>query len=272
VRLRLPPPPWVVAHRGASADRLENTIDACLLAVEIGAPMLEVDVQLAADGELVVFHDWTLERLAGDGRAVESLPSRELGAIELTVPARQGGEGSSPRRGHAPTFAELLAALPADLPLDVEVKRRHADRGRVAHAVARAVAGRENALVSSFDWEQLAAVRELCPDQPLAPIADRDATPLLAAGDRLGAWSLHAHRRLATPELVAAAAAAGRPLLVYTVNEVEEARALFSAGVAGVFTDHPARILESLPAADTRRRSTASGPLFPRRGEREAGG
>jgi glycerophosphoryl diester phosphodiesterase len=244
----------VVAHRGASADRLENTIDACLLAVAAGAPMLEIDVQLAADGELVVFHDWTLERLAGDGRAVESLTSNELRAIELALVPR--GDDAPTLRGHAPTFAALLASLPVDLPLDVEVKRRHADRGRIADAVARAIGRRENALVSSFDWEQLATLRELCPDQALAPIADRDTAALLAAGERLGAWSVHAHRRLVTPELVAAAAEAGRPLLVYTVNEVEEARALFARGVAGVFTDHAARLLHGIdaasPAADER--------------------
>ena len=63
--VELPPPPLVVAHRGASGERLENTVEACLLAVEAGAPMLEIDVQLAADDELVVFHDQDLARLGG---------------------------------------------------------------------------------------------------------------------------------------------------------------------------------------------------------------
>lgn len=237
--MKLPPPPWVVAHRGASGERLENTIEACHLAVELGAPAVEVDVQLAADGVPVVFHDWDLERLgSGDRRVVEQLESRELGDLELAL-------GPTGRRGRAPTLAELLAALPAGFPINLELKRREADRVRFATAIASLVAVRPNVLVSSFDWEQLASLRALTPELPLAPLGSRDPAALLAAGERLEAWSLHAHRRLASAELVAAAAAAGRPLLVYTVNEVADARALFAFGVAGVFTDHPALLLRA---------------------------
>src|SRR4030095_14142420 len=106
---RLPPPPWVMPPRGASAALLENTVDACRLAVEVGAPMLEVDVQLAADDEVVVFHDRDLVRLGGgDRRVVEKLESRALGDVDLALARADGGE---PLRGRAPTLAELLAAL-----------------------------------------------------------------------------------------------------------------------------------------------------------------
>ncbi|HEV8629829.1 MAG TPA: glycerophosphodiester phosphodiesterase [Thermoanaerobaculia bacterium] len=250
--MTLPPPPWVVAHRGASGERLENTVDACLLAVAQGAPALEVDVQLTADGELVVFHDWDLARLgagahpAGDHRVVERLTAAELRATPLALVPPAGGV---PLRGVVPTLAELLAALPAGFPVDLELKRRQADRDTFAAAFANAVAARPNTLASSFDWELLAALRERAPALPLAPLESRRGDALLAVGEDLGAWSVHAHRRLATPRLIAAAAAAGRPLLVYTVNDVADARQLFALGVAGVFTDWPARLLRELAAA-----------------------
>ncbi len=234
----------MIAHRGASAVRLENTIEACRLAVEVGAPMLEVDVQLATDDELVVFHDRDLVRLGGgDRRVVEQLQSRELAEADLTLVR---GESGQTLRGRAPTLPELLAALPPDFPIDVEIKRFEASYSWLAAGVAQALAERPNVLVSSFDGQALAYVRTLLPEMQVAPISERGGERLLDAAEKLDAWSLHVHRRVASADLVAAARAAGRPLLVYTVNDVAEARELFALGVAGVFTDDPQRLLREL--------------------------
>ncbi|HXT21952.1 MAG TPA: glycerophosphodiester phosphodiesterase family protein [Thermoanaerobaculia bacterium] len=244
--MRLPPPPWVVAHRGASGARLENTVEACRLAVEAGAPMIEIDVQLAADDELVVFHDQDLSRLGnGDRRAVERMTSAELGSVELSL-VRDDSPNGEPLRGRAPTLAELLAALPPELPLDVELKRFHANYSWLAGGLAEALADRPNVLISSFDWQALAYVRTLLPHMPVAPIESRRPEAVLDAAVKLSAWSIHVHRRLASADLVTAARAAGRPLLVYTVNDAAEARELFALGVSGVFSDHPARLLREL--------------------------
>ena len=244
--VELPPPPWVVAHRGASGERLENTLESAALAVQLGAPMVEVDVQLAGDDEPVVVHDWDLERLGAGRRVVERLPAAEIVRQELRLAARSFAAAptaghvaatSPPLRGVTPRLAALLAALPPAYPLNLELKRRHADRGRFAAAVAAAVGDRPNVLVSSFDHELLAVVAAVAPSLALAPLEGHDPAALVAAGERLGAWSLHCHRRLASRELAAAARAAGRHLLVYTVDEPAAARELFALGVAGVFSD-----------------------------------
>ena len=229
----------MIAHRGASGELLENTLEACLRAVALGAPMLEVDVQLAADGELMVVHDWDLRRLAADRRLVERLTAAELGAVALAL-----GE----RRGTAPTLGALLAALPAGYPVNLELKRRRAAVGPFVAALAARAGGRGQLLVSSFDHALLAEVAAVLPGLPLSPLESEDPRRLLAAGERLGAWGLHCHRRLATAELAAAAAAAGRPLLVYTVNAPREARRLLALGASGVFSDWPGRLLAALPA------------------------
>ena len=249
--LELPPPPWVVAHRGASGERLENTLASCALAVEQGAAMIEIDVQLAADGALVVIHDWDLRRLGAGRRVVERLTAAELAAAELSLAARSFTPLSSaatapPLRGFSPTLAAVFATLPAGFPLNVELKRRHADRERFAAALGAALGGHRNVLVSSFDHELLAAVARALPAVPLAPIEAHDAAALVAAGSRLGAWSLHCHRRLATAELVATARAGASHLLAYTVDQPVMARALFDLGVAGVFSDWPGQLLAAL--------------------------
>jgi glycerophosphoryl diester phosphodiesterase len=264
--LDLPPPPWVVAHRGASGERLENTIASCALAVAAGAPMIEVDVQLAADGEPVVVHDWDLRRLGAGRRSVERLTAPELAAVQLALPARSfgglpaGAATAPPLRGFAPTLAGLLGALPADFPLNLELKRRHADREAFAAALAVVAGDRRNLLFSSFDHALLVAVARALPAALLAPLEADDPAALVAAGARLGAWSLHCHQRLATAGLIVAAREARRHLLVYTVNDAATARALFASGVAGVFSDWPAQLLAALAGARRPPHARHAGP------------
>lgn len=231
--------PWILGHRGAAADALENTLASFALARNQRADGIELDVQLSRDGTLFVFHDWTLERLAGERREVESSSVAELGEVRL-----EGAE-------RIPTLAEALAHLPPHYPLNIELKRRKASRGALAAALAGAVADRAQVLVSSFDWELLSVVRELAPDLPLAPLADHDGAALLAAGEHLSAWSLHCHRRLADRPLVERASAAGRPVLAYTVDQASEARRLLARGVAGVFTNRPGALRHEIAATET---------------------
>lgn len=236
--LDLPPPPWIVGHRGAAGDEVENTVESLLLAVEQGADLVEFDVQLASDGVAVLFHDWELERLTGRTGAVEATSSRELAALELA--------GSATGRRRIPTLGEALAALPVEVPLNLELKHRHAGRERWLAALAGQLAGRRPLLVSSYDWELLRTVRDAFPSLPVAPLERHDASRLVPAAAALGAWSVHCHRRLVTPELAARAAADGFPLLAFTVNEADEARALVAAGASGLFTDHPSRLRAEL--------------------------
>lgn len=236
-RLGLPPPPWIVGHRGAAGEALENTVESLDLALEQGADMLEADLQLSRDGELVAFHDWDLQRLAGRAEVIERRTLGELASVELAARVQRRRQ-----TGRIPTLDEILAAVPAAMPLNLELKRRLAARARFARALAGVVARRRRVLFSSFDWKLLAEVRRLLPRHPVAPLGDRQAEPLMTAAENLRAFSIHCHRRLACRHLVAAAQRSGRPLLVYTVNGAASARRLLELGVSGIFTDHPGRL------------------------------
>lgn len=230
--------PWILGHRGAPGNALENTLESFASARRQGANGIELDLQLSRDGTLFVFHDWTLERLAGDPRSVEALAAEELRGVRLGTEA-------------IPTLEETLASVPAEFPLNIELKRRHASLKLLASALTRTLGDRPQVLISSFDWELLAAVRVLSPDLPLGPLADRDEAALLAAGEGLSAWSLHCHRRLAREKLVKRAAEAGRFVLAYTVDDPAEARELFARGVAGVFTNRPGALRRELAAMES---------------------
>ena len=241
--MEMPPSPWIVGHRGAGGEAPENTLESFQLAVEQGADMVELDLQLTADGTLVAFHDRDLRLLSQEAVPVESLSLDQLAdAVYLD---RRGKK----RQGMSiPTLATILQALPADLPLNLELKRYGADRERLVSALGREIAGREQLLVSSFDWDLLALVRHQLPGRPVAPIASRDGEALLQAAQELEAFSVHSDWRIARHTLVHQARAAGRPTLVYTVNQRELARRLLAGGVAGLFSDHPGRLRRQLEA------------------------
>ncbi len=58
-----------IAHRGASKEKLENTIDSLILAAEMGAYAAECDIRKTSDGVFVLFHDTDLKRLTGVEKA-----------------------------------------------------------------------------------------------------------------------------------------------------------------------------------------------------------
>jgi glycerophosphoryl diester phosphodiesterase len=232
--------PWIVGHRGAPASALENTLPSMVAALGQGARMIEVDVQLTADRVPVVFHDWDLRRLAGRGEIVERTSLDQLEGIELREPS---GRWS----GRVPKLEDVLAAVETSVALNLEIKSRLHAVDDLLTALEPVFEQQRPVLVSSFDWGLLAELRRRRKDLPIAPIARFRADELLEIGERLEAFSIHAHRDLA-PELLGQAAPRRRPVLVYTVNDHEEARRLVFSGATGVFTDSPGPIASALEA------------------------
>jgi glycerophosphoryl diester phosphodiesterase len=244
--MEMPPPPWIVGHRGAAGEAPENTLESFRLAVEQGADMVELDLQLTADGILVAFHDRDLHLLNQEAVPIESLTLDQLAdAVYLD---RRGNK----RLGLSiPTLATTIETLPTDLPLNLELKRYGADQERLVSALDREISGREQLLVSSFDWDLLALVRRRLPDRQVAPIAEKDGDALLQAAQELEAFSVHSDWRIARHTLIHQARAAGRSTLVYTVNQQDLARKLLARGVSGLFSDHPGRLRRQLEAPDS---------------------
>jgi glycerophosphoryl diester phosphodiesterase len=97
--LNLPPSPWIIGHRGASGESPENTLESFQLAVTQGACMIEMDLQLTADGHIVVVHDWTLERLAKSQLEGETSTLIELSNQNVALHFRPSAINADPLRG-----------------------------------------------------------------------------------------------------------------------------------------------------------------------------
>src|SRR5688572_1875529 len=102
--------PLVIAHRGASGERPENTLPAYALAVEQRADMIEIDLHRTRDGAIVIAHD---ERLAGlpGGREIAACTLAEVRGVDAG-----GGE-------RVPTLDEVLDGFAARIPFNLEIKR-----------------------------------------------------------------------------------------------------------------------------------------------------
>lgn len=223
-----------IAHRALHdlADgRPENSRAAVAAAVARGYG-IEIDVQLTADGEAMVFHDYDLPRLTGAAGLL-----RERRAAELAGTVLKGGKEGIPR------LTEVLEAVGGRVPLVIEIKDQDGklgpDVGPLETAVARAIAGYRGELaVMSFNPHSMAIMQSLAPEVPRGLTTDpfrRVNWPVPAARlkelqsipdyDRVGASFIsHKHDDLGNAR-VAELKRAGAAILCWTVRSPEQDRA-----------------------------------------------
>lgn len=153
-----------IAHRGLhdlAAGVIENSPSAATAAIA-GGLGIECDVQLTADGEAVVFHDFVLDRLTGETGAVVARKAAELGAITL--------KGSSDPILTLSAFLDLIGGR---VPLVIEIKSRFDGDLTLTKRAVEVVAGYKGhpIVIKSFDPDIVAALRELAPEIPRGIVA-----------------------------------------------------------------------------------------------------
>lgn len=230
----------VIAHRGASAELPENTLEAFRLGLAQGADALELDVRLSADGVAVVIHDPTLDRTTDRTGIVAALTVGELQRAGMLGGAR------------IPTLREVLEAFPRT-PLLVEIKAAEA-QAAVAAEIERAGA-RERVVLASFKPRALEQLRagafQMGNDrrdvlalyltarlhlEPSVPRCLCYAVP----------WRWKGWLEVPRPWFIAGANRQQRPVHVWTVDDPEVAKLLWARGAAGVITNRPGAIRRSV--------------------------
>jgi glycerophosphoryl diester phosphodiesterase len=226
--------PLVIAHRGASAYRPENTLPAYELAVEQGADMIEIDLHTTRDGAIAIAHDAELERLGGTGEIAD------VSAEELRKLDAGGGEC-------IPMLEEVLDRFADRIPFNLEIKRK--TRGlydgieAAALDAVRRRGGLDRVLFSSFYDPVLEALRWLEPRARLGVLVDpRFPERTLERARAVDAEAINPHFAIAEPGLIEGAHAEGFAVYVYTVDEEEAMRRLLDRGVDGLFTNRPDRM------------------------------
>jgi glycerophosphoryl diester phosphodiesterase len=241
---------WVIAHRGASGSAPENTLAAFRKAVELGAGFIETDLQLSRDARLVALHDDTLERTTNGSGPVSSRTLEEL--RKLDAGGWFGGSGREEQAGFAgeriPTIEEILAfGREHEIGLFLEVKPTGPSGAEHAIVGALHACGEvPRSVVLSFSPSVLKRVRQL---EPLAVtgflFSDRLPAAVATAVDA-GARQLLPRTDCVTRELVTEAHAHDLRVVAWTANTVDEMQKLISAGVDGIITNYPDRLVELL--------------------------
>lgn len=220
-----------IAHRGlhdASAGIIENSRSAVLAAVDAGYAF-EVDVQITADGEAVVFHDDTLDRLTDAHGPVKARTAAEL----TQIPLRGSWYGD-----HIWTLAELLSLVDGRVPAVIEIKTHWDGDVRLAARTAELL-GRARGIVSakSFDPDMVAELRRVAPGLPRGIIGyayDDDEAEAFSALQRICLRNL-IHWPRTRPHFISwhvkdlprstvslAARLCGAPVMTWTVRTPED--------------------------------------------------
>lgn len=250
------------AHRGASGMAPENTAAAFELAMAGGADCIETDVQLSADGELVIIHDVTLTRTTN---ARQAFPDRapwhvhDFTLTELKTLDTGAWYDDDFAGQRILTLDELLDLLSGRIDLNLELKSPEVNPG-LADAVAARLrkhpewiepaAQAHRLIVGSFDEQALRDFKAQLPDVPVALIAyDVPTGEKLAA---LAGWvdSVNPDFRRLQPDGAARVFEAGMALVPWTIDSPEYWRWAFDLGVDGVITNYPYALKNVLHGRD----------------------
>ncbi len=231
--------PLVIAHRGASGERPENTLPAYELAVEQRADAIEIDLHTTRDGAIVVTHDAELADLSGCG---------EVGEASLAeVRALDAGGGAQ-----VPTLDEVLDRFGGRIPFNLEIKTgektgRYSGIEAVALAAVEERGLLETTLFSSFDDSVLEELRRISAAARIgvlvSPREPRESrAQSLARARAVAAEAINPHFIMADGALVGEAHDQGLAVYVSTGAAEPQMNRLLVLGVDGIFTNHPRRL------------------------------
>lgn len=221
-----------IGHRGVKGHVTENTLASFAKALELGVHAIEFDVHVCATGELVVFHDVTVDRLTNGTGEVAKFSLAELKALHV-------------RGGHSiPTLSEVLDLVNRQCLVNIEMKGRHTAQP-VSNIIEEYIANGwayADFIVSSFQYGELKDMSSLNPNVPLGVLTEASVHQAWEWADAFNAVALHPHYTLLTESNVTKAREAGYKIYTFTVNEPADIARIKALGVDGIITDFPDRI------------------------------
>lgn len=243
----------IIAHRGASYDAPENTLEAVRLAWSQKADAVEVDVFLSKDGEVVLHHDATTKKLAGVDRKVVDQSYAEL--RQLDVGAWKGDQWYGVR---IPKLDDVLATIPEGKRIFIEVKCGPEIIPALAKSFRQSGKKPEQLVVISFNYEVVKQAKAKFPDIPSFYLSsfkrDKESGEQTPAVEELIAKAKAAkldglnvsYKGLQSKAFFSKVKAAGMGLFTWTVNSPDEAKRLAKLGIQGITTDRPGWLREQM--------------------------
>ncbi|KRG13832.1 glycerophosphodiester phosphodiesterase [Lederbergia galactosidilytica] len=235
----------IFAHRGSSGTHPENTLAAFREAIRLGVDGIELDIQLTKDGELVVIHDYTLDRTTdGTGKLLD-YTLEELKTFDAGIKFSPEFTGET-----IPTFREVLSLFQnTDIKLNVEIKKPVKEETGIEEKMIQQLEEFNyinRSIISSFNHESLQKVVSINNNLECAILyMKKFANPWEYAAE-IGAKALHTYRPETDSKMVAEAQHRGFPVRVFTINKEEDMTRFFEIKIAAIFTDYPEKAMKLL--------------------------
>jgi len=233
----------VIAHRGASGNAPENTMAAFRKAVALGATFVETDLQLSRDARFVAIHDATVNRTTNGQGAVHDMTLAEL--RKLDAGSWFGSEFAGER---IPTLEEIFEfSKKNDVVFYLEIKPAGSWGGEHALIGALRESGEiPRAVVISFDPSIVMGLRKIEPTLMTGLLYDGQLENPLEKAVAIGARQLAVRGDLVTPAMLAEARKKDLQVVCWTVNHPAHMRMLAAAGVDGIMSDYPDRLVAAV--------------------------
>lgn len=225
--------PLVIGHRGAMGHETENTLPSIQKAMDLGVDMIEIDVFKLKSGEIVVFHDDTVDRLTNGPGSIE-----EYNIIELKKLIVNGGH-------QIPMLQDVLKLIDNKVALNIELKGAGtADRVNfiMNYYINKKNWSPENFIISSFNWDELKEMRKLNTDVAIAVLTEEDPIDAIPMAKELQAVAINPYFKKLDSEVANQIHDAGFKIYTWTVNEPEDIDAMKKLAVDGIITNFPERV------------------------------
>lgn len=225
--------PLVIGHRGARGHIAENTLPSIEKAMALGVDAVEIDVFRCASGELVVFHDKTLENLTNATGYIEQLNLDSIQKIKVLGDYK------------IPTLQEVLNLIEGKILLNIELKG--AQTAVLTHELLQPYleSGRWTAdklIISSFNWDELTLFYQVNQEVPIAILTEADPLDAIPIAEQLNAQAINPNYRALNKSNVQKIKDKKFKIYPWTVNTPEAIEKMMTLRVDGIITDYPERI------------------------------
>ena len=245
----------VTAHRGFSGRWPENTLPAFAAAIAAGAEIIEYDLHPSQEHTPVVIHDATVDRTTDGHGEISHLPLAAIKELNASWWEGSHAEGGFRRTTPAevsyriPTFSELLDALSGRVGMNIQIKSNPPPE---MLAETCRLFQHHNLYASAYfcvgTYAEGLTVRALDAKIPLCILEDQDRMDpdSIHRQHKFGACCVQPMRRDVTPGLCRTARSLGLPTNVFWANDAATVEQFVNAGVQGLLTDWPDRVIAVL--------------------------
>ena len=222
-----------MGHRGAMAYVAENTLESIQKALAFNVDGIEIDVHTCATGELVVFHDFTLDRMTNGTGEITKRSLSELKQLKVNGDFQ------------IPTLNEVLDLVGNKYLINIELKGKQTASKTcklIKHYIEDKGWDYNNFIVSSFQHHELEEAYRIDKDIPLGVLTQANVAEAIEFAETIKAVAIHPNFALLTFKNVKYAQAKGYKVITWTVNDEATIMRMKDYGVDGIISDNPEKL------------------------------